>query len=124
MSAIEHVARVLESLGSPYALIGGRAVNARGYVRATLDYDFMTTDERVLRLDLWNEIEQQGATVEPRKGDPIAGVVHIVFSPAFDVDVLMAKRESLIAEVEEHLAEVRPDVSALWDEIKRSTALE
>lgn len=94
MSAIEDVVRILESLGAPYALIGGRAVGARGHPRMTLDYDFLTADARVLQRTTWAELERQGALIDPRKGDfedPLAGVVHIRFAGGAEVDVLLAK---------------------------------
>lgn len=177
MSVIEAVSRVLESIAAPYALIGGRAVGARGHVRVTLDYDFLTTDRRVLQRETWSALEQAGATVDPRKGDfddPIAGVVHIRFNDGVEADVLLAKwkwelsvieradrleiggvavpvprtsdlillklaaggpidlqdvvsllatkRDQLVREVEEHIAEVRPDVTEEWNRIKLSTA--
>jgi hypothetical protein len=176
MSVIEDVSRLLESIAAPYALIGGRAVGARGYVRATFDYDFLTTDRRVLLREVWKEFEDRGASVDPRKGDfddPIAGVVHIRFEEGGEADVLLAKwkweqavieraeridvggtevpvprtsdlillklaaggpidqqdivsllatnRDQLIREVEEHLPEVRPDVTEEWNRIKLST---
>lgn len=84
----------MESLGAPYALIGGRAVGARGHPRMTLDFDFLTTDARVLDAGTWGELEERGATVDRRKGDfddPIAGVVHIGFPSGAEADVLLAK---------------------------------
>lgn len=68
MSAIDAVSRLLESIGARYALIGGRAVAARGYPRMTLDYDFLTSDRRVLESGTWKPLEQAGAVVDPRKG--------------------------------------------------------
>ena len=41
---IEPVLRVLDRLGARYALIGGYAVAARGFARATIDLDLPTTD--------------------------------------------------------------------------------
>lgn len=60
----------------------------------TLDYDFLTSDDRVLTPEVWKEIETRGATVDPRKGDsddPIAGVVHITFANGVEADVLLAR---------------------------------
>jgi len=45
---ISEIPRALDALGVSYALIGGRALIARGYVRLTVDFDFLTTDKRVL----------------------------------------------------------------------------
>jgi hypothetical protein len=94
MTLIEAVSRVLESIGAPFALIGGRAVGARGYPRMTLDYDFLTADARVLQRSTWKSLQERGATVDPRKGDhddPIAGVVHITFADGVEADVLLAR---------------------------------
>jgi hypothetical protein len=94
MKVIEAVSGVLESIGAPYALIGARAVGARGHPRMTLDYDFLTSDARVLARDVWASLENAGATIDPRKGDyddPIAGVVHIAFADGVEADVLLAK---------------------------------
>ena len=81
-------------MAAPYALIGGRAVAIRGYPRMTLDYDFLTTDPRVLILDSWTALARDGAKVDPRKGDhddPLAGVVHITFSDGIEADIVLAK---------------------------------
>ncbi len=94
MNVVEAVSHVLESIGAPYALIGARAVGVRGHPRMTLDYDFLTSDARVLQREVWKSIEERGATVDPRKGDfddPLAGVVHITFADGVEADVLLAK---------------------------------
>jgi hypothetical protein len=94
MNVIDAVSRLLESIGARYALIGGHAVAARGYPRMTLDYDFLTSDPRVLESATWHSLEQVGAIVDPRKGefdDPLAGVVHITFADGLEADVLLAK---------------------------------
>jgi hypothetical protein len=108
MTVIEAVSQMLVSIGAPYALIGARAVGARGYPRMTLDYDFLTSDARVLERGVWKELEERGATIDPRKGDfddPIAGVVHISFADGVEADVLLAKWkwESEIIERSERL---------------------
>lgn len=94
MSVVEAVSKVLESMGARYALIGARAVGARGHPRMTLDYDFLTSDARILQLDPWKDLAANGATIDPRKGDfddPIAGVVRITFVNGVEADVLLAK---------------------------------
>jgi hypothetical protein len=94
MNAIDAVSRLLESIGARYALIGGRAVAARGHPRMTLDYDFLTSDRRVLEPETWQPLEQAGAVVDTRKGefdDPLAGVVHITFADGLEADVILAK---------------------------------
>jgi hypothetical protein len=92
MSLVEDVVHILESMGAEYALIGGRAVGARGYPRMTLDYDFLTSDARILRLETWKDL--RGASIDPRKGeqdDPLAGVAHIESSDGGEVDIVLAK---------------------------------
>ena len=94
MNVLEAVAGFLESIGAPYALIGAHAVGVRGHPRMSLDYDFLTTDERVLQRGIWRPLEQSGATIDCRKGefdDPIAGVVHLSFPSGMEADVLLAK---------------------------------
>lgn len=87
----DDVRRLLEKLGAPYCLIGGHAVAARGYPRFTVDYDFLTTDRSVLKLETWAGLE---ADVDPRKGDyddPLYGVVHVTGRDGSEVDVVVAK---------------------------------
>lgn len=60
----------------------------------TVDYDFLTTDARILQREIWKPLEEAGAAVDARKGDhddPIAGVVHIAFPGGVEADVLLAK---------------------------------
>lgn len=90
--AIADVPRVLDSLGVSYALIGGHAVIVRGYVRMTVDFDFLTTDRRVLDRSVWDPVE--GAKVEVRLGDfddPFRGVVHLAFEDGNEADVLVGR---------------------------------
>lgn len=94
MSVIESVSRVLEWIGAPYAMIGGRAVAVRGHPRMTVDYDFLTTDARILQHEIWKPLEDAGATIDARQGDqddPIAGVVHIAFPGGAEADVFLAR---------------------------------
>lgn len=167
---IEPVLRVLDGLGAPYALIGGFAVAARGFARATVDLDLLTTDSRVLDPATWSGLAAVGAHVDCRRGDsddPLAGVTRVELSHSVPVDVILARwkwqeaviaraetvsigsirlpvplasdlillklaaggaldlrdaaallaagtRKALIAEVEERLPDVRPDVSDAW----------
>jgi len=86
------IRRILESLEAPYCLIGGHALAARGYLRFTTDYDFFTSDERILQRDVWNALPAD-AVVDPRRGDdddPLAGVAHITTSDE-EADVILAK---------------------------------
>jgi len=61
---IEPVRRILDDMSAPYALIGGRAMAARGYPRFTVDIDLLTSDPRVLDPHIWTDLERRGATVE------------------------------------------------------------
>ena len=94
MNAIEAVVRILDREGIRYALIGGRAVALRGHPRMTLDYDFLSADERVMRSDFWQSLRDQGASVDIRiadADDPLGGLVRIKVPHDTDVDVLLAK---------------------------------
>lgn len=171
---ISEITAALESIEASYALIGGHAVVVRGYLRTTLDYDFLTTDKRALQSSTWETLTN--AAVDIRKGDfddQFRGVVHIRLSDGTDVDVIVAKwrweqgvidraermevegiqllvprtsdlillklaagghhdlrdasillelsdREQMIREVEEHLTDVRPDVTAVWKQLLAS----
>lgn len=69
-------------------------MGARGHPRMTLDYDFLTSDARVLTSEVWMSLEKAGATIELRRGDhddPIAGVAHITFADGIEADVLLAR---------------------------------
>jgi hypothetical protein len=90
--AISDVPRILESIGAPYALIGGHAVIIRGHIRPTFDYDFLTSDAAALDPSSWESLE--GASVNVNKGDyddQFRGVVHIKLPDGIDVDVIVAK---------------------------------
>jgi hypothetical protein len=94
MRVLDQIAAALETIGAPFALIGGRAVIMRGYVRATLDYDFLTTDPRVLDPSSWRDLAVQGVVVDCRRGDlddPVAGVARLTFENGDQADVLVAK---------------------------------
>jgi hypothetical protein len=90
---LELVVRTLESIGAPYAVIGGQAVAMRGHPRLTVDYDFLTTDRRVFNPDIWSSLQEKGSTIDVRTGDPddpLAGVVHIALEER-EADVVVAK---------------------------------
>lgn len=94
MKSAEPVVRLLEKLGVSFALIGGHAVALRGHPRMTIDYDFLTTDRRVLQRDSWAPLEGTGAKVIARKGDPddpLAGVARIEFPDGGVIDVVVGK---------------------------------
>lgn len=91
---ISDIPRTLEASNVSYALIGGRAIIARGHTRSTLDFDFLTTDKRVLDAAFWTSLE--GAEVDVRKGDfddQFKGVVHIRLADGPDTDVIVGKWE-------------------------------
>lgn len=75
--------------------------------------------ERAERLDV------SGAMVPvPRTGDLI--LLKLAAGGPIDqqdiISLLATDRDQLIREVEEHISEVRPDVTALWERIKSDTA--
>lgn len=91
---LEPVRRVLDGLGTRYALIGAHAMAARGYPRSTLDVDLLTTDLRVLDAGHWAALARDGAEVDARRGDqddPLGGVVHLLLPDGTDVDLVVGK---------------------------------
>ena len=91
---IDSVQQVLDSLAARYALVGGRAMAARGYPRFTIDIDLLTSDAQVLNPRHWEAVEQNGAAINIRRGDaddPLAGVVHILLADGTDVDLVVGK---------------------------------
>jgi hypothetical protein len=107
----EPVLRVLASIGARYALIGGHALAARGYPRFTVDVDLLTDDERVLDPAPWRELADQGAAIDPRRGepdDPLRGVVHVLLADMTDVDVVVARWKWEAAVIE------RAEVMRIW----------
>ena len=89
---ISDIPRILESIGAPYALIGGHAVIIRGHIRPTFDFDFLTSDAVALQPSSWVSLE--GADVNVKKGDyddQFRGVVHIKLPDGIDVDVIVAR---------------------------------
>lgn len=52
-SIFQSVVRAAQSAGREFLLIGGHAVNARGYERTTLDFDFLIPSAD---LDDWKAI--------------------------------------------------------------------
>lgn len=96
MQSVEAVIRTLDHLGVTFALIGAHAVALRGHPRMTLDYDFLTTDRRVLERASWSALERAGATIDPRTGDfddPLGGVVRIALEDGTEADVVVGKWE-------------------------------
>src|SRR5205085_529619 len=60
---IQRVKQILERLGVQYAVIGAMAMAARGFPRFTLDFDFLTTDKRVLDPNVWDGLVGEGVAV-------------------------------------------------------------
>lgn len=94
MTGIADVLRVLDEMGTSYALIGAHAMAARGYPRFTIDIDILTADRRVLDPSTWTTLERTGALVDRRRGDPddpLGGVVRIQRAGLPDVDLVLGK---------------------------------
>ena len=94
MSLLDRVLAVLEHHGVAHALIGAGALAARGIARSTYDIDLLTTDGRVLRDDLWNDVRSRGASVDIRRGDrddPLLGVVRIEEPQERPVDIIVGR---------------------------------
>ncbi|HJT17965.1 MAG TPA: nucleotidyltransferase, partial [Thermoanaerobaculia bacterium] len=92
---IDDVKKILDDLGAAYAVVGGMAVIARGHARVTVDFDFFTTDTRVLQEARWEALRQKGVSVDVRKGDlddPLAGVVRIGSKPE-QIDIVVGRRK-------------------------------
>jgi hypothetical protein len=88
------IAGYLRSHAIPHALIGAVAMAARGHVRSTIDVNFMTTDEAVLRDRFWVSLRSEGATVDIRKGDfddPLAGVVRVSLGDGTETEVVVGR---------------------------------
>ncbi len=92
-----------------YALIGGMAVAARGYLRATKDVDFLIdADEDFFRTEFTKRLKAKGYSVEVYKGDftdPLRGMVRILDSnndPLVDFILIHRKwQEDIINSAEE-----------------------
>lgn len=94
MTSIRQVVGALEDLGISFALIGAHAVGVRGYPRMTVDYDFLTTDRRVLQRASWESLERTGAKIDIRIGDaddPLGGVVHVTLDSGDEADIVVGK---------------------------------
>lgn len=90
---LELVCATLESIRARYAVIGGHAVAMRGHPRLTVDYDVFTTERRVFERQLWTSLQERGASVDIRTGDPddpLAGVVHLELDER-EADVVVGK---------------------------------
>lgn len=92
--SIDPVLAILERIGASYALVGGHALALRGYPRATVDIDLLTTDATVLETSTWSDLAAAGGRIECRRGDhedPLAGVAHVELPDFTDVDVIVPR---------------------------------
>ncbi|MGL4550382.1 MAG: hypothetical protein ACRC33_04280 [Gemmataceae bacterium] len=64
---LNRVTKRLEELGVPYAVVGGMALNAHGYVRATTDVDILVTRESLKPIH--DQLEGRGY-LPPYAGSP------------------------------------------------------
>lgn len=86
----DQVRNILDSNGIPYAVIGAVAIAARGAPRSTLDFDFLTTDERVLEAGLWNGLAAGIDISQGEEDDPLRGAVRIS-TPDEQIDVMVGR---------------------------------
>lgn len=78
MSDLERFHLYLVEHGVPHAVIGAAALGVHGVVRATLDFDLLTTDRRCLARSFWAPLIAAGWQLEATPGDetdPLAGAV-------------------------------------------------
>ncbi|HEV2178413.1 MAG TPA: hypothetical protein VGW33_14600 [Terriglobia bacterium] len=97
--ALQRVARLLDELGVPYALIGGLAVISRGVVRATKDVDFMVDWPREEGTSLARSLSERGLSATFRHGDlfddPVIGLVRAsvpTYGATIQCDILFSSR--------------------------------
>jgi hypothetical protein len=83
---IAGVADHLRAAGVPFAVIGAAAMSTRGFPRQTLDFDFLTTDARVLSEEFWGSISRAADVRRGDAGDPLLGVVRF-HDPEVDIIV-------------------------------------
>jgi hypothetical protein len=80
MSLLAEVLRVLEHERVPHALIGAAALAVRGVSRSTVDVDLLCVEARMLRRELWADVETPARTLRVLVGDPedpLAGSVRL-----------------------------------------------
>jgi hypothetical protein len=80
VSLLAEVLRLLERERVAHALIGAAALSVRGVSRSTADVDLLSVDPRVLRPEIWSELETPARTIQVLVGDsedPLAGTVRI-----------------------------------------------
>jgi hypothetical protein len=93
MSLLRDVTFHLEAEAIAFTLIGANALAVHGVSRSTLDVDLLTVDDRVLRRDVWANVEARGCDIRISKGDaddPLAGCVRLAAEGAV-VDVILGR---------------------------------
>ncbi len=94
MSVLEAVVGKLGENGIPFAVIGAAGLAVQGLLRATLDVDLLTTEDRVLQRSLWEDLVEAEFEVEIRHGDisdPLVGVVSVWAQEDRPVDVIVGE---------------------------------
>jgi hypothetical protein len=94
VTLIDRIGAHLERHAVPHALIGAAALAAAGIARSTFDIDLLTTDDRVLRIDLWEPLPAEGVAIDVRRGDdddPLAGVVRLEMADDRPVDLIVGR---------------------------------
>lgn len=107
-----------------YALIGGMAVAARGFPRATKDIDFLiNAEESFFRKELVEQLGAKGYKVKTYKGDfddPLRGLIRILDgeeSPLIDLFLIYTKWQKDIVDSAQEitLGEVSVPVATAQD---------
>lgn len=94
MSLLDPVVAVLRSHGISFALVGASALAAHGVVRSTVDQDLFVMDSICLEPALWPSLQDEGVTVEIKRGDlfdPLAGVVRFEKMGERPLDLVVGK---------------------------------
>lgn len=102
---VRAAARLQQILGPDAPIIGGMAVNAYGYVRATQDVDLLV---RMPLQRARERLEAEGIEVELRKGDPLAGEFSSL-SGVLGVEVTPGHVEGVVFDVLPERVPVHPD---------------
>lgn len=91
MSLLDTAISYLEERNIPTALIGGMAMAALGVARATLDFDLLVADGRVLDAGFWGAFPGSKPGIRPGDpSDPLAGVVRWE-GPSEPVDLVVVR---------------------------------
>lgn len=93
MNLLQLVVSILREHAIPHAIIGAGALAAHGVARSTMDTDLLTTEVRVLEIDLWKALPPS-ASVKTHAGDladPLAGLVRILGEDSQQVDIVVGR---------------------------------